>query len=212
MAGLLSYQLTPQANTGQFLGDALSGIGAGLLAYGSGGQARNNAGLLGIQALQQAPQNRQEQAYRALQTQSMTQQLAMQQQAAERHKQAIDQANQQREAYKSLLGGQPVQGPTPSGAPLDMKSPVNPALSSLAPRIQPISPVVDPDRGTSLIAQLETRKPQMPEIQHIRKGNQDVSGYFDPNKPTNFVQVASGDAFAPQQSSQKLSLNPTYYT
>lgn len=159
MAGLLSYQMTPQLSSGQFIGDALSGIGQGLLAYGAGGQARQQAGLIGAQGIQDAAARRQEAQYRAQQSQSLTQQLAQQQQQMQMQQQAMQQAGQQREQYKSLLGGQPIQGPTQNGAPLNMKSPVNPTLSGLPPAIQQILPTMDPEQGTSLIAQLATQKP-----------------------------------------------------
>jgi hypothetical protein len=199
MAGLLSYQLTPQANTGQFLGDALSSLGAGLLAYGQGGNARNNAGLIGLQALQDASSKRQDQAYRALQTQSLTQQMALQQQAAERQQQLIDQANQQREAYKGLLGGQPIQGPTQSGAPLNMKSPVNPMLANLPAGVQATLPLMDPEQGTSLIAQLATQKPQAPttvggmQYDPAQKKFVPIPGY------TEQAQAIAAAGRAPQQ-------------
>lgn len=154
--------MTPQLSSGQFIGDALSGIGQGLLAYGAGGQARQQAGLIGAQGIQDAAARRQEAQYRAQQSQSLTQQLAQQQQQMQMQQQAMQQAGQQREAYKGLLGGQPIQGPTQSGAPLDMKSPVNPALSGLPPAIQQMLPAMDPDQGMSMIANLATAKPQSP--------------------------------------------------
>lgn len=159
MAGLLSYQMTPQLSSGQFIGDALSGIGQGLLAYGAGGQARQQAGLIGAQGIQDAAARRQEAQYRAQQSQSLTQQLAQQQQQMQMQQQAMQQAGQQREQYKSLLGGQPIQGPTQSGAPLDMKSPVNPLLSSLPTGVQATLPLMSPEQGTSFLASLATQKP-----------------------------------------------------
>src|ERR1700744_6595785 len=200
MVGYLTPPGQPQTgfNLGQFGGDALSALGAGLLAYSGGGAARQNAGLVALQALHDAQQGRQEQAYRALQTQSMQQQMALQQQQADRQQQAIDQANQQRQKYLSLLGGQPIQGPTQSGAPLDMKSPVNPVLANLPAGVQATLPLMDPDQGINLLTQLATRKPQIPQIEHVRKANHDVSVYFAPNDPP---KVSPGDriyAVAPQ--------------
>lgn len=160
MAGLLSYQLTPGATTGQWGGDVLSALGAGLLARGAGGQYASQAPLIGMQALQQAQSQRADQQQRALQTQSLTQQLAMQQMQMQRAQQADQQAAQQKQAYLGLLGGQAVQGPTQSGAPLDIKSPVNPALANLPAGVQQSLPLMDPSQGLSLITQMETRKPE----------------------------------------------------
>lgn len=75
MAGLLSTPLNNTTSTGQFIGDALAGLGAGLLAYGGGGALRPQAGLIGLQTLQQAPQVRQERQLQNLQYQLGNQQL-----------------------------------------------------------------------------------------------------------------------------------------
>lgn len=158
MAGFLTPN--PNFSWGQFGGNALAGIGQGLLAYGAGGQLRQQAPLIAIQGMQQAQQAQAEQQQRALQTQSLTQQLAMQQQQMSRQAAADDAAASQKQQYLGLLGGQPIQGPTPSGAPLDIKSPVNPALANLPAGVQQSLPLMDPSQGLGLIAQMETRKPE----------------------------------------------------
>lgn len=200
MVGFLSNQFTPQATTGQFLGDALSGLGAGLLAYGAGGPYRNQASIIGLQALQQAPQVRRQQAMDALQMQYLQQRgMDYAAQAAQREQEAQrQQALQSR--YKALIGGQPQQGPVQPGQPPLPNSPVNPALSSLPPAIQQMLPAMDPQQGMGLIAQLSTQKAQPPKLETWREGNQQVSGWIDAQG--NKHVVGSGAAFAPQQPQQ----------
>lgn len=196
--------LNPQGgfNWGQFGGDALQGLGAGLLARGAGGQYAQQAPLIGIQALQQAQAQRAEAEQRALQNQSLTQEMAIRDQQASRQAEADRQARAQQQAYLGLIGGQPRQGPVQPGQPALGNAPTNPTLSGLPPAIQSMLPAMSADQGMALVAQMAARKPSMPNLEHVRQGNQDVSGYFDPNDPTRFVQVASGSAFAPQQPQQ----------
>lgn len=59
---------------------------------------------------------------------------------------------------------------------------------------------MDPSQGMGLISQLSTRKPDTPNLQSWRQGNQEVSGYLDPSGQPHII--ASGAAFAPQQPQQ----------
>lgn len=178
--GLLG--LNPQQKRTRAIGDTLTALGIGLMGQGptTTPQSPLQGFSLGLQGANQLADQRAQQDSQAQRDAIQAQQFGMQQQQFDLEQQM---ARAKGEALEK-------------------------AIANL-PQDQQDAARADPDTFWKAYSDhLFSKKDTTPKLQTFRRGNQDVTGYFDDSG--KFVEMSSGAAFAPQRDNPNFGNTPIY--